>query len=87
MLEALKNFPNWAYQLTGYITLFSLFALFLMRKFRLLIKEGKEIQGESFGEKTVLEIQSLVKTIFFSSIGAIIFVIFAYVIYFIVALR
>jgi len=86
MIQALKNFPTWAYQLSLYITLFSVFAIVLMRRFKSIIKEGRKIEGESYGEKTVQDIQNFTNIVLMSSIGFIALIIVTFIIYFVVAL-
>ena len=87
MIQALKDFPTWGYQLTGYATLFCVLAIIMMKNFKQMIKKGKEGEAEAFGEKTVMALQNSFNKIFYSSIGIIAFIIVIYVIYFIIKLK
>ena len=86
MIQALKDFPTWGYQLSIYMVLFNIFMIAMMRRFKLTIREGKEGEGEAFGEKTVMALQNSFNKIFYSSIGMIATVFVVFLIYFIVKL-
>ena len=87
MIQAMKDFPSWAYQFTIYLAMFSIFAIILMRKFKRMIKDGKEGEGEAFGEKTVMALQNSFNQIFYSSIGIIAAIVVMFVIYFIIKIK